>query len=92
MQRSLDHSKPWRSIIIASVAWTLGAGYASAQDKPIAEVSSTTIYEFGDDQVLGDNVAPNGHVLTARARGARESLVQARLHFVRELCHSVEAL
>lgn len=71
---------------------SLSASAVRARDHETPEADSVTSYDFDDDQVLGDGVAPNGQLLTARTRGARESLVQARLHFVKELCHSIEDL
>ena len=75
-------------MLLWTLAAALGAERALAEEPP----GAVTSYGFEDEQVLGDQVAPNGHLLHARTRAARESLVQARLHFVRELCRSVEAL
>jgi hypothetical protein len=54
--------------------------------------SSTTSYDFEDDLVQGDLVRPDGENLMVRRRGARESLIKIREHFVPELLKSVENL
>jgi hypothetical protein len=53
---------------------------------------STTTYDFDDDLVQGDLVRPDGENLMVRRRGARESLIKIREHFVPELLKSVENL
>ncbi len=53
---------------------------------------STTSYNFDDDLVQGDLVRPDGENLMVRRRGARESLIKIREHFVPELLKSVENL
>jgi hypothetical protein len=51
-----------------------------------------TSYDFEDDLVQGDLVRPDGENLLVRRRGARESLIRVRDHFVNELLKSVENL
>ena len=51
-----------------------------------------TTYDFEDDLVQGDLVRPDGENLMVRRRGARESLIKIREHFVPELLKSVENL
>jgi hypothetical protein len=51
-----------------------------------------TTYDFDDDLVQGDLVRPDGENLMVRRRGARESLIKIREHFVPELLKSVENL
>ena len=51
-----------------------------------------TSYDFEDDLVQGDLVRPDGENLMVRRRGARESLIRVREHFVNELLKSVENL
>lgn len=51
-----------------------------------------TSYNFEDDLVQGDLVRPDGENLMVRRRGARESLIKIREHFVPELLKSVENL
>jgi opacity protein-like surface antigen len=68
---------------------------ASAQDAPAAGGGgggSATTYDFDDDLVQGDLVRPDGENLMVRRRGARESLIKIREHFVPELLKSVENL
>jgi len=62
-----------------------------AQDAP-AGGENTTSYDFEDDLVQGDLVRPDGENLMVRRRGARESLIRIREHFVPELLKSVENL
>jgi hypothetical protein len=52
----------------------------------------STSYNFDDDLVQGDLVRPDGENLMVRRRGARESLIKIREHFVPELLKSVENL
>jgi hypothetical protein len=54
--------------------------------------SGSTSYDFEDDLVQGDLVRPDGENLMVRRRGARESLIKIREHFVPELLKSVENL
>ena len=78
--------KVWRFIpVLAALAL---AHPVSAEDR----ASSMSEFHFDDDLVRASATQPTGSLLTTRTRGARESLVQARLHFVEELCRSVEAL
>lgn len=65
-----------------------------AQDAPPAGGGgeNTTSYDFEDDLVQGDLVRPDGENLMVRRRGARESLIRIREHFVPELLKSVENL
>jgi hypothetical protein len=51
-----------------------------------------TSYDFEDDLVQGDLVRPDGENLMVRRRGARESLIRIREHFINELLKSVENL
>ena len=54
--------------------------------------AAATTYDFEDDLVQGDLVRPDGENLMVRRRGARESLIKIREHFVPELLKSVENL
>jgi len=63
----------------------------SAQEEGGGGGSATT-YDFEDDLVQGDLVRPDGENLMVRRRGARESLIKIREHFVPELLKSVENL
>jgi hypothetical protein len=51
-----------------------------------------TTYDFEDDLVQGDLVRPDGENLMVRRKGARESLIRVREHFISELLKSVENL
>jgi len=64
---------------------------ASAQEAAPGGGSATS-YDFEDDLVQGDLVRPDGENLMVRRRGARESLIKIREHFVPELLKSVENL
>lgn len=57
-----------------------------------AQDDNTTSYDFEDDLVQGDLVRPDGENLMVRRRGARESLIRIREHFIPELLKSVENL
>lgn len=65
---------------------------AAAQDAEGGGGGSATTYDFEDDLVQGDLVRPDGENLMVRRRGARESLIKIREHFVPELLKSVENL
>ena len=66
---------------------------AAAQDAPAAGGGGdATTYDFEDDLVQGDLVRPDGENLMVRRRGARESLIRVREHFIGELLKSVENL
>jgi hypothetical protein len=69
------------------------AAPASAQEAPApAGGGDATTYDFEDDLVQGDLVRPDGENLMVRRRGARESLIRIREHFINELLKSVENL
>lgn len=65
---------------------------AAAQDAEGGGGGAATTYDFEDDLVQGDLVRPDGENLMVRRRGARESLIKIREHFVPELLKSVENL
>jgi hypothetical protein len=71
---------------------------AAAQDAPAAAEApaagggDATTYDFEDDLVQGDLVRPDGENLMVRRKGARESLIRIREHFISELLKSVENL
>ena len=65
---------------------------AAAQDAAPPAGENTTSYDFEDDLVQGDLVRPDGENLMVRRKGARESLIRIREHFVPELLKSVENL
>ena len=64
----------------------------SAQEEGGGGGGNATTYDFEDDLVQGDLVRPDGENLMVRRRGARESLIKIREHFVPELLKSVENL
>lgn len=67
--------------------------FALAQEAaPPPAGGDTTTYDFEDDLVQGDLVRPDGENLMVRRRGARESLIRVREHFISELLKSVENL
>ena len=65
---------------------------ASAQKGGGGGGGDATSYDFEDDLVQGDLVRPDGENLMVRRRGARESLIRVREHFINELLKSVENL
>ena len=64
-----------------------GVSVVEAQDG-----GASTSYDFEDDLVQGDLVRPDGENLMVRRKGARESLIKIREHFIPELLKSVENL
>jgi len=76
--------KHW--IAVAVVGSFLFSSTSMAQD------DNATSYDFEDDLVQGDLVRPDGENLMVRRRGARESLIKIREHFIPELIKSVENL
>ena len=62
---------------------------AAAQEAP---GGGETSYDFEDDLVQGDLVRPDGENLLVRRRGARDSLIRIREHFIPEMLKSVENL
>ena len=76
-----------------SVAGVSGvSAVAAAQEAGGGGGGNATTYDFEDDLVQGDLVRPDGENLMVRRRGARESLIKIREHFVPELLKSVENL
>jgi hypothetical protein len=65
---------------------------ATTVDTAHAQDSGSTSYDFEDDLVQGDLVRPDGENLMVRRKGARESLIKIREHFIPELLKSVENL
>ncbi len=66
---------------------------ALAEPKPApGSPDQNTIYEFGDDALLGGLLDANAARITVRPRAARSTLVRPRTHFVPQLLRSVEAL
>jgi hypothetical protein len=84
------------SSIWLSVMTAIGLGFfsqvAAAQEAGGGGGGNATTYDFEDDLVQGDLVRPDGENLMVRRRGARESLIKIREHFVPELLKSVENL
>ena len=75
-----------RFVLVLMVLASLATSSALAQE------DNATSYDFEDDLVQGDLVRPDGENLMVRRRGARESLIKIREHFVPELIKSVENL
>ncbi len=76
--------------LIAFVLCSLPA-LALADPRP-RPVEQNTIYEFGDDSLLGGMIDPSSARITVRPRAARSTLIRPRTHFVPELLRSVEGL
>jgi hypothetical protein len=84
-------------LAIITVAGLLMTGTALAQEEgaapaPAGGGGEATTYDFEDDLVQGDLVRPDGENLMVRRKGARESLIRVREHFISELLKSVENL
>lgn len=75
-----------KKMLLATIAVVGLAAPVAAQD------DNATNYDFEDDLVQGDLVRPDGENLMVRRRGARESLIRIREHFIPELLKSVENL
>jgi hypothetical protein len=80
----------WLLCVVAMAGAMTIAATASAQEE--GGGGAATTYDFEDDLVQGDLVRPDGENLMVRRRGARESLIKIREHFVPELLKSVENL
>lgn len=74
------------TVIFAILGLLFVVSSASAQD------DNATNYDFEDDLVQGDLVRPDGENLMVRRKGARQSLIRIREHFIPELLKSVENL
>ena len=84
-------------LAIIAVAGLLLTSTAMAQEEGGAAPAGggggdATTYDFEDDLVQGDLVRPDGENLMVRRKGARESLIRVREHFISELLKSVENL
>jgi hypothetical protein len=80
-------------LVAFGLSGSFAASIAAAQEAPAAGGGgAATTYDFDDDLVQGDLVRPDGENLMVRRRGARESLIKIREHFVPELLKSVENL
>ena len=87
--------KLWTLIMVGMLGGVAGIALpVSAQDAAPAGGGGgdATSYDFEDDLVQGDLVRPDGENLMVRRRGARESLIRIREHFINELLKSVENL
>jgi hypothetical protein len=80
------------SAITLSFCLALPAASAVAEPPTAteADIHNVVAYEFGDDQVQGDLVAPLGEILTVRPKGSKQSLIRARGSFVDKLVRTVE--
>ncbi len=81
-------------VLAAGILLAVG-GSAMAQEAGAgagAGAADTTSYDFEDDLVQGDLVRPDGENLVVRRRGARQSLIRIREHFIPEMLKSVENL
>jgi hypothetical protein len=78
--------------MVAVPAGTAAAQAAGGAPPAGGGGGDATSYDFEDDLVQGDLVRPDGENLMVRRRGARESLIRIREHFINELLKSVENL
>ena len=76
-------------LFVAALALPL---LVSTQSVQAQDGGASTSYDFEDDLVQGDLVRPDGENLMVRRKGARESLIKIREHFIPELLKSVENL
>ena len=81
-----------KTVLAIMVFGALGMMSAPAAARKTAGGGDATSYDFEDDLVQGDLVRPDGENLMVRRRGARESLIRIREHFINELLKSVENL
>jgi len=85
-------SRLWKvAIVVGSFAAFVAPVFAQDKENQRGGGEATS-YDFEDDLVQGDLVRPDGENLMVRRRGARESLIRVREHFVNELLKSVENL
>ncbi|MFK7985319.1 MAG: hypothetical protein AB8I08_04745 [Sandaracinaceae bacterium] len=70
----------------------LPVGLASAQDAHVDVPAPDVNYVFDDHELDGTYQRPNGTRIDLRTRGARQSLIRTRAHFVPELTLSIERL
>lgn len=75
---------------VFAIVFSLSA-FAAAEPKPKV-VDQNTIYEFGDDNLLGGMIDANAARIVVRPRAARSTLIRPRTHFVPEMLRSVENL
>ena len=80
------------NVLLVCGACVLGLPFATSLASAQEGGGGQTSYDFEDDLVQGDLVRPDGENLMVRRRGARESLIKIREHFVPELLKSVENL
>jgi hypothetical protein len=78
--------------LVAGLSGTASSVFAQEAEAEAGGGGGSTSYDFEDDLVQGDLVRPDGENLMVRRRGARESLIKIREHFIPELLKSVENL
>jgi hypothetical protein len=86
---STGDKKMKKLLVLAALGLTLSAFAPAVQAQ---DGGGSTSYDFEDDLVQGDLVRPDGENLMVRRKGARESLIKIREHFIPELLKSVENL
>ena len=74
-----------------SLSFPAASTLAEPPDATEADIHNVVSYEFGDEQVQGDLVAPIGEILTVRAKRLKQSLIRARGSFIDKLVRSVES-
>lgn len=77
---------------VTALGLTLLGSVTNVQAVEAQDGGASTSYDFEDDLVQGDLVRPDGENLMVRRKGARESLIKIREHFIPELLKSVENL
>jgi hypothetical protein len=85
------------ALALLSISFNLALSPARARAEPPPsatatdrDVHNTVAFQFEDDQVQGDLVAPLGEILTVRTKQPKQSLVRARGSFIDKLVRAVE--
>lgn len=81
---------PLRTLVFLSLVLTAQRTAAEPPAAKDADIYDVVAYVFGDDQVLGDGVAPMGEILHVRRKPGKSSLVRARGSFVDKLVRTIE--
>jgi hypothetical protein len=92
MRELLKIAGPFVALLLAAAPVAAQEAEAPAAAPGGGGGGDATTYDFEDDLVQGDLVRPDGENLMVRRRGARESLIRVREHFISELLKSVENL
>lgn len=78
------------TVIVATLAMSLGASGAMAQGKDAKPKVKT--YDFSGDTIDGDLVKPDGEMVDVRDFANHSSLIRIRKDFIKEILKSAEDL